>query len=428
MDFPKSVPSVGLVDGKFIDEDAVAGTPGSLIPSAWGNAVTQEILNVIQGAEIEPDEDDNTQLNAAIDQKIAGSSVSFASQPEAEDGTSITKAMSPLRVFQAIAKVVTQATETAFGWLKIATQAQVTTGTNDSVAVTPKKLATRLLDKADLNSPVFTGEPATNSTPPLHNNSARLANTNFVYQELSSLSLSVVGSARNLKMSAAAASANATLTADEIIVAASLGGAQVKLSSFNKSINLATIGAGGMDTGAAPVSGFVAIYAIYNPTNATSALLAVNAKSAAAPSVYGGANMPAGYTASALVSVWGTNASGQLKVGYQFDRTISFVPISVLSSTAAAASMTSLSIAAAVPLNAISAFGPGGMNSNAGALNLNIASAANNSGVQQITAAAVTNVSANFSVHIVTPQTMYYTFTATGSSASVGISIGGYTI
>ncbi|WP_330214910.1 hypothetical protein [Pseudomonas sp. AM8] len=430
MDFPKSVPSVGLVDGKFIDEDAVAGTPGSLIPSAWGNAVTQEILNVIQEAGLDPDEDDNTQLNAAIDQKIAGSSVSFASQPEAEDGTSITKAMSPLRVFQAIAKVVTQATETAFGWLKIATQAQVTTGTNDSVAVTPKKLATRLLDKADLNSPVFTGEPATNSTPPLHNNSARLANTNFVYQELLSLSLSVVGSARNLKMSVAAASANATLTADEIIVATSLGGAQVKLSSFNKSINLATVGAGGMDTGTAPVSGFVAIYAIYNPTTQVSALLAVNATSAAAPSVYGGASMPAGYTASALVSVWGTNASGQLRVGYQSDRNINFVAVSVLTSTASASTFTSVNISSAAPLNAVSVVGTVGLNSNSGALNALIASDATTGGVglQQTTASAVTNLSANYNLIIATAQRIYYTFSATGSSASINIFVSGYTI
>ncbi|WP_409295393.1 phage tail protein [Pseudomonas sp. KCJK8670] len=63
-----------------------------------------------------------------------------ATQAEAEAGTDSTKLMNPLRVFQAIAKVVTQATETAFGWLKIATQAQVTTGTDDATAVTPKKL------------------------------------------------------------------------------------------------------------------------------------------------------------------------------------------------------------------------------------------------------------------------------------------------
>jgi hypothetical protein len=79
----------------------------------------------------------------------------------------------------------------------------------------------------------------------------------------------------------------------------------------NKTVNLATTGAGGMDSGAAPNNGFVAIYAIYNPTTGASALLARNATAAAQPTVYGGANMPAGYTASALISVWPTNASGQ---------------------------------------------------------------------------------------------------------------------
>lgn len=101
MDFPKSVPGVGLVAGKFIDEDPLAATPGSLIPSAWGNSVTLELLEVIEAAGLTPDEDDNTQLNAAIDQKIAGSSVAFASQVEAEAGESSTIAMSPLRVAQA---------------------------------------------------------------------------------------------------------------------------------------------------------------------------------------------------------------------------------------------------------------------------------------------------------------------------------------
>ena len=139
MDFPKSVPSVGLVDGKFIDEDAVAGTPGSLIPSEWGNAVTLEMLKVIEDAGLTPDEDDNTQLSAAIKVMVEDGAVEFASQADAEDGTNTTKAMSALRVFQAIAKVVTQATESAFGWLKIATLSQANTGTDDGTAITPKK-------------------------------------------------------------------------------------------------------------------------------------------------------------------------------------------------------------------------------------------------------------------------------------------------
>ena len=63
-----------------------------------------------------------------------------ATQAEAEAGASSAVWMSALRVAQAIAKAVTQATETAFGWLKISTQLQVTTGTDDATAVTPKKL------------------------------------------------------------------------------------------------------------------------------------------------------------------------------------------------------------------------------------------------------------------------------------------------
>ncbi|MBT2295484.1 phage tail protein [Pseudomonas fluorescens] len=66
MDYPKSVPSAGLVNGKFVDENPLTGTPGSLIPAAWGNGVTQEIVNVIKAGDLTPDETDNDQLLQAI--------------------------------------------------------------------------------------------------------------------------------------------------------------------------------------------------------------------------------------------------------------------------------------------------------------------------------------------------------------------------
>lgn len=66
MDFPKSVPGVGLVGGQFADEDPAIGRQGSLISSAWGNAVTQELLNVIQASGQEPDEARADQLLEAI--------------------------------------------------------------------------------------------------------------------------------------------------------------------------------------------------------------------------------------------------------------------------------------------------------------------------------------------------------------------------
>jgi hypothetical protein len=79
-------------------------------------------------------------LTLAVQAAIADG-IPYATQLEAEAGTALDKVMSPLRVFQAIAKVVVQATETAFGWLKIATLSQTNTGTDDSTAITPKKLA-----------------------------------------------------------------------------------------------------------------------------------------------------------------------------------------------------------------------------------------------------------------------------------------------
>ncbi|ELI8285665.1 hypothetical protein RSG05_000236 [Yersinia enterocolitica] len=159
----------------------------------------------------------------------------------------------------------------------------------------------------------------------------------------------VIGTSRNAKMSVTAASSTATFIADELIVQTALGGLQYKLSSFSKTINLATTGVGGMDTGTVPANGFVALYAIYNPTTQISALLAVNASSVVAPEVYGGSNMPAGYMASALVSVLPTSSS-QLAPVIQQGRRVSIVGASILSGSGAPSSLAALAITV-IPLN-----------------------------------------------------------------------------
>ncbi|WP_222131107.1 tail fiber protein, partial [Yersinia enterocolitica] len=192
-----------------------------------------------------------------------------------------------------------------------------TNSTSEIFAATPK--AVRAVDIASLKiannlSEINTAGPAAVA--------ATLANL-----ELSDVAhlpqlTGIVGTSRNAKMSITAASATATFTADELIVQTALGGLQYKLSSFNKTINLATTGAGGMDTGTVPATGYVALYAIYNPTSGASALLAVNATSVIAPEVYGGANMPSGYTVSALVGAWRV-ASSQFVIGFQRGRHIS---------------------------------------------------------------------------------------------------------
>ncbi|WP_192874154.1 phage tail protein [Pseudomonas congelans] len=68
MDYPKSVPGVGLASGKFVDENPATGMPGSLIPAQWGNSITQEILNAMAAGGEQPDETRTDQLASAITQ------------------------------------------------------------------------------------------------------------------------------------------------------------------------------------------------------------------------------------------------------------------------------------------------------------------------------------------------------------------------
>ena len=66
MDFPKSVPGVGLVAGRYVNEDSATGQVGTLVVAEAMNALTLEILGVILGAGLVPDEDKHDQLFEAI--------------------------------------------------------------------------------------------------------------------------------------------------------------------------------------------------------------------------------------------------------------------------------------------------------------------------------------------------------------------------
>ncbi|CFQ50333.1 tail fiber protein [Yersinia frederiksenii] len=241
----------------------------------------------------------------------------------------------------------------------------------------------------------------------------------------------VVGTSRNAKMSVTTASATATFTADELIVQAALGGRQYKLSSFSKTINLATTGAGGMDTGTVPATGYVALYAIYNPTSGASALLAVNATSARAPEVYGGSNMPSGYTASALVSVWRV-ASSQFVIGFQRGRHIS-IPLSQVYATATGVtSIGGVSFAPMVPTNAVSISAYLTLYQTTTSVGVELSLYSSLSGIGQLRANAsvsgATSASiANGVLEVVDAQALYFNMAST-ASGSYAISATGYSI
>ncbi|EMH4120032.1 phage tail protein, partial [Yersinia enterocolitica] len=200
------------------------------------------------------------------------------------------------------------ASKTEKGFVKLSS---ATTSDSEVLAATPKAVKT----------------VADNAAKALDEH-GKAENPHSQYLQMGQLT-GVVGTARNARMSVTAPSATATFTAEELIVQAGLGWLQYKLAGFNKSVNLGITGAGGMDTGSAPANGFVALYVIYNPTTQGSALLAVNATSTVAPEVCMGV-MPAGYTASALVSVWGITSS-LFRIGFQSDRYIAIPTINIYS-------------------------------------------------------------------------------------------------
>lgn len=242
----------------------------------------------------------------------------------------------------------------------------------------------------------------------------------------------VVGGTRNSKMSVSAVSSVATLTSDEVAVKSSLGGVPFLLRSFNNNINLATTGAGGMDTGSPPNSGSVAIYAIYNPTTGVSALLAVDSTSTVAQSTYSGAFQPSGYTYSALVCVWPTSAAGQFNTGYMIDRSVFFTTTQVLNTGTQQATLTSL-FSSAIPKSARSCRGYTSILSTSSPSNL-AQIISGGSTLIGATSTSLTNSAANsglvgpFSdVPLITPQTLFYTATCSAGTMTYTVYVTGYT-
>jgi hypothetical protein len=252
---------------------------------------------------------------------------------------------------------------------------------------------------------------------------------NQVLSALRSLAPGIIGAVRNARMSVAATSATGAFTADQVVVGTGLGGATYRLNGFNKNINLATVGAGGMDTGTATANGFVGIYAIYNPTTQVSALLAMMEASAILPIVYGGANMPAGYTASALISVAPISATaGQFAPFFQLDRSVDYAGASVLSgSTAIVTGQARASTSIPYSARYVAGFNQVGSTALSGISQIITSTALSTVGGQFNTSTVNGSSQAiPFRVAISLPQTIYQTTTNTAGVPSFTISVKAY--
>lgn len=285
------------------------------------------------------------------------------------------------------------------------------------------------LTAAGMNTPGFPNSP-TMPTPTVGNNTTSGATTAFANQ-----TGGCVGDMRNLVAALGTPGTSITFTADEIIVESALGGAPHRLGSYSQTLNVSGTGVGGMDTGSAPASGYVAVYAIYNPSTSATSIIAQNATNSAANNVYSGSAMPAGYTLSGLISVWPTNGSAQLVTGYQQDRKFSYrSPIQVLSITSPPATLTSLGVPAAAPKNAKRANGYMQIANVPTTTSYGMAIAGDTSATefQYMQAYVQTGTgygaSAPFNVPLVAEQYIAYEQVGTNTGGTYIIQISGYTI
>ncbi len=236
----------------------------------------------------------------------------------------------------------------------------------------------------------------------------------------------IVGDSRNLSATLTTAGTSLTYTADNLIVKSALNGLTYCISSLNATIVSTATGAGGISSSSTmPASGFLAIYAIYNPTTATAALLGVNATSAKAPEICA-ATMPTGYTASALIGVWPTTSASSFNVADQAGRVVTSGRSAVINTSASASSLTAVSLASVVPANAKFAFGDSSVSATSTAANVTQALAATSSSIGCVYQTALYYAQDGWHMRLMTPQVLYYIATSTGTISSFVIYVCGY--
>ncbi|VVE82821.1 hypothetical protein [Pandoraea sputorum] len=241
--------------------------------------------------------------------------------------------------------------------------------------------------------------------PALQTPSATLASQPVQFGQVAG----VVGSMRNGKASLAAASASITFTFDEVVVETALGGLRYCLANFSQTVSTSTTGIGGVVGAALTASGYAAVYAAYNPSTGQQGAFIVNANSlvpniAAAP--------PAGWVATALVSVWPLNASTQFAAGAQRDRRVMVSTPGGFSTNTPQSSFTSIALTG-VPANAVKAQGNlSALSTSANAtIIFTVATDALGTGQKSNVCTTVTASNGNSApveIDIITPQTLYY--------------------
>lgn len=230
---------------------------------------------------------------------------------------------------------------------QIATSAQAAAGTDNSTIMTPSLVAQQTALRALLagsSSQVFNVAPATAST-----HAMQLQQQAFALAANQNYTGNSPGSVKTASFSGTDNVVKTGTGPNNISYVVPQSGGQWSLT-----VNLASTGANGLDTGSVAANTWYAIYLIYNPTTNTAALLAQAAGVRASPNgsateTYSGANMPAGYTASMLLTVVGTDGSSNFMLFRQFGRWVTTGQQTIGTLTSTQSSPTGIALYPTIP-------------------------------------------------------------------------------
>lgn len=232
--------------------------------------------------------------------------------------------------------------------------------------------------------------------------------------------------------------AGSTLTGwvDDAVIVGILGSSRTwKISSFTASLSLSTVGIGGMDTGAAVANGYLLVYAAYNPATKAYGVFAQMESATTndqlgAPATYKGTHLPAGYTATALISIVPVGTSATTFGAFtQTGRKVRMPQNSIINLTSYGTTLSWQSVASSsIPYGAltIDGFISATSNYSGGAMVIQggIAPIAAGSGGTQLIATSGTGLCANdnsfIDVPIHNPRNFsYFFFNSVSASAAV---------
>lgn len=311
-------------------------------------------------------------------------------------------------------------------WIKNWTVTNLTTGAFTLIVKTAAGSGVVIPQNATLTR--ISGD-GTNINQPTENVAAASSPTHATPMSQAS---GIAGLARKLTALQGSASSSILITADEIIVETANGGTRYCLANVSTTLNVAGTGLNGMDTGAAPVSGYVGVYAIYNPATGVSGWLAQVSGGAALSSVYSGGNAPSGFTASGLVCVLPTNGSGQINTCAVNDRQTALVAPNLLVSTTNTSGVLTVVNTAVLPANARRVGGLLSITSTSAAnLGLSVAGNTNSIGVQSaqgVISSPSQPIASNYVMNVISLRAFAYATSVSAGTCTATVTMAWFEI